>query len=949
MSPDSPIPEQAKQDQFHGGAGLREGYTAEDVAHLYALVDSLPIHVVQKDLEGRVTFANQPLAELLGSTVNDLVGKTDHDLFPKELADKYRHDDLQVIASGKLFTDVEKNETDGDVRYFEVRKTPARDERGEICGVHAVFWDVTAKMAAEAALDHERFLLNTLLENVPDSIYFKDTDSNFTRVSRGLAEKFGLADAKEAIGKSDADYFTEEHARPAREDELRVMSTGRPILAKIERETFDDGHETWCSTTKLPLRSPSGAIVGTFGITRDISDLIRVEEELRKAMRAADAANEAKSDFLANMSHEIRTPMNAIIGMTDLLIDTQLNDTQREYLNMVKESGEALLDLINDILDFSKIEAGKMELDETEFDLRQSLGDTLKSLALRAHTKGLELAFAVEPNVPERLVGDIGRIRQVIINLVGNAIKFTEDGEVVLEACIEPISETEVRLHLMVRDTGIGISPSKCKTIFEAFRQADTSTTRSYGGTGLGLAICTRLVELMGGKIWVESELGKGSEFHFTARCEVVEGSRPPTPRPDATAAIDARVLIVDDNATNRRILEDMLSAWGMNPVAVPGALVGLELLEGAIADEDPFALVVSDVNMPEIDGFSFVEAMREREHLSDTPVIMLTSGGRPGDVFRRQELRVLSNLLKPVKQSEMFDSIVNALGEGAAEAGAGLGSTHATPEMRSLKILLAEDNVINQKLVLGLLEPRGHQVTVANNGNEAVALSEDGHFDLILMDVQMPELDGFGATKVIREREGDRGERVPIVAMTAHAMKGDRDRCLDAGMDDYLAKPIRADAVMAKLSTFFGEGGAKTENSHRSRRVPEPQKSGGELKQPQIAPAEIDWSVPLLGVGGDKELLRQVIEICIEDSPPLMDEMKQAIDRGDAPELNRVAHNLKGSLLFLGQVKPCQHAQNLEIMGADNRLDEAMEAYKELKDSMDSLCLALRQKLEKG
>ncbi len=436
MSPETPMPNQRIR-RPDPGAAEDEGSPREGAVHLLALLDGLPIHIACKDLEGRMTFVNRAFADMLGKPAADILGKRDYDLFPADLAEKYREDDRRVIASGELFTDIERNESGGEVRYFEIRKSPVRDEQGEICGTQAVFWEVTQQKVTEAALDNERFLLNTLLDNAPDSICFKDRESRFIRIGRCLAEKFGLVDAREAVGKSDADFFTEEHARPAREGELEVVSSGRPILSKIEKETWGDGHETWCSTTKLPLKDAEGTIVGTFGVTRDITDLIHIEEELRKAKEAADAANEAKSDFLANMSHEIRTPMNAIIGMTELLMDTQLTQSQREYLGMVYESGDSLLELINDILDFSKIEAGRLELDHSVFNLRESLGDTMKSLALRAHDKGLELACAVDSSVSWLLVGDIGRIRQIVINLVGNAIKFTEKGEVVLEVSSE--------------------------------------------------------------------------------------------------------------------------------------------------------------------------------------------------------------------------------------------------------------------------------------------------------------------------------------------------------------------------------------------------------------------------------------------------------------------------------------------------------------------------------
>ncbi len=561
---------------------------------------------------------------------------------------------------------------------------------------------------------------------------------------------------------------------------------------------------TWASTTKLPLRDEQGRIVGTFGISRDITQQKEASEELRRAKEAAEDASRAKSDFLANMSHEIRTPMNAIIGMTELVIDTELTASQRDYLKMVRESGESLLSLINDILDFSKIEAGKLDLDFTPLELREGLGDTMKSLALRAHSKGLELACQIPPQVPERLMGDVGRLRQIVVNLVGNAIKFTEAGEVVLHVELQSQSDDEVVLHFSVSDTGIGIPEEKLSAIFDAFEQVDSSTTRRYGGTGLGLAISSKLVQLMGGRIWVESEIGRGSTFHFTVRFGLAgEAVQAAIARP--TIVQDTRVLVVDDNATNRLILDEMLRNWGMDPTVVEGGRQALGLLRKARESGEPFRLILSDANMPEMDGFSLAEAVGQDRELSNTIIMMLTSGDRPGDISRCERLGIASYLLKPIKQSELFDAIVLALGVTTPEdEGIDRLATEPLSRLRPLQVLLAEDSLINQKLAVGLLEKHGHTVFVANHGREAMAALESRDFDLVLMDVQMPELDGYEATAVIRAREEQTGTHIPIIAMTAHAMKGDRERCLEAGMDDYVAKPVRAKQLFETIESVL-------------------------------------------------------------------------------------------------------------------------------------------------
>jgi PAS domain S-box-containing protein len=660
-----------------------------------------------------------------------------------------------------------------------------------------------------AELAYQRFLLATLTTHSPDYIYFKDAQSRFVRVSKALAEYLGLSDPAEAVGKTDSDFFEPARARQYLADEQEIMRTGKPIIDKEEEQPWPDGRVTWVSTTKVPLRSETGEVIGTFGISRDITDRKRAERQMQLAKEAAEAASRAKSLFLANMSHEIRTPMNAVLGMTELVLDTQLSPQQREYLAAVRESGESLLAILNDVLDFSKIEAGKLALDRAAFDLAENLGDTMKSLALRAHAKGLELAYHVHPEVPSVVAGDRNRLRQILVNLVGNAIKFTDQGEVVLEVDCQSQSEGEVVLHFAVADTGIGIPEDKRAAIFGAFEQADSSTTRRFGGTGLGLAIASRLTELMGGRIWVESSLAHGSTFHFTARFALAEGEALPVLPVDPAAVSGTRVLVVDDHATNRRILEEMLRNWRMRPTGAPGAREALQRLREARAAAAPYRLLLLDARMPEIDGFALAEQIRQDPELAGTIIMMLSSGDQPEEVARCERLGILYYLLKPVKQSELFDAIVMALGVTAAEdavAEKAVAPWHG--RLRPLRVLLAEDSLVNQKLVVGLLEREGHAVIVANNGKEAVAAAESGQFDLILMDVQMPEMDGLEAAAIVRAQDRQRGRHTPILALTAHAMKGDRERCLEAGMDDYLAKPIRAGQLFETIEAVLARTG---------------------------------------------------------------------------------------------------------------------------------------------
>ncbi|MEW5721463.1 MAG: response regulator [Thermodesulfobacteriota bacterium] len=781
--------------------------------------------------------------------------------------------------------------------------------------------EIVERSEAQARISDREARLRAVFQTAAYAIVTMD--------ERGLIESLNPA-AEKMFGRSSSELAGQNVGRlmpepdRGRHDEYlaRYISSGRAAPNHDRREVFGlraDG-------TRFPLElTVSEMIVGGrrmfTGILRDVTEKKKAEKELEEAKVQAEAANRAKSEFLANMSHEIRTPLNAIIGMTELALSTSLDEEQRDFLRTVKISADALLDLVSEILDFSKIEAGYLKLEVTDFDLRALLESTLKGLAVKAHEKGLELAGHMPPELPVWFKGDPHRLRQVIVNLVGNAIKFTERGEVVVNVELETGPGDGDRLHFTVSDTGIGIPPERLDRIFDRFTQVDGSTTRRYGGTGLGTTISKQLVELMGGRIWAESEAGRGSEFHFTVPAEAGHPSE--TFEAPLTRDLEGlRVLVVDDNATNRLIVREHLTGWGVYPVEASGGAEALRKLDDIEATGGVVNLALLDVNMPGMNGFELARAIREKAKWAGLPIVFLTSGagreeheaaGRPeGAVF----------LTKPVRQAEILEAVLSALGrrarrrEGPSEA--------IRPGAVRLKVLLAEDNLFNQKLAVTLLSKRGHQVETAGNGFLALEAFRRGGFDVVLLDVHMPEMDGLEAARRMRALEKETGGHVPIVAMTALATPEDRDRCLEAGMDSFISKPIHREELLSMVEGLAAAGAPKTP-------VPAPRTE--EVLNRKALDILVD---------GDQNLLRELVGLFQRDLSARLAAIEAAVKEKEPRTLEQTAHALKGAALNLTAGAVARAALKLEQAGRQGLLAGTEELFQDLLEEIARLKPAL-------
>ncbi len=1053
-------------------------------AFYHNLVESLPQHIIRKDMQGRFTFANQNFCNAIGKKLDEILGRTDFDLFPRHLAAKYQEDDRQVTQTKQKIELTEENVgLNKKKSYVHVIKTPIFDPKGNVVGTQGIFWDVTEKIQTEKNLTLERGLLRSLLDTIPDHVYFKDENSQFIRCSRELSDRLGLKDPSAAEGKTDFHFFSEEHAKPAFLDEQEIIKTGVPIINKIEKETWRNGEVGWVLTSKMPYKDEDGKIIGTFGVSKDISKLIETEDKLKKAERkyrdifeqavegifqstpegnyldanpalariygypsteallnsltniqeqlyvdparrqtfarlmkeegeihefeseiyrkdgkkiwisetarsvkdengkilyyegvvediserksseaalqyARDAAmesNRLKSVFLANMSHEIRTPMNGIIGMSSLLRQSSLTEEQLSFARTIESSALGLLRLINDILDFSKIESGKMTIENEPFDLNEKIEQTVSLLADQAQKKEIELILDISCDTPSSVLGDETRIQQVLTNLIGNAIKFTHQGEVRIQ--VEPLKENKgiCWVKFQVSDTGIGIKPEAKEHIFEAFIQADNSMARKYGGTGLGLAITRQLVELMKGQLHLESTPGKGSCFWFTLPLEI-KSNRPTKIQQPTFEWSGKKVLILEPNDHCQESLAPLLRTYQMDYHFVDQGKKGIAEASKEQRGARPYHYVIVNSKLPDQSGLDFCKMLNGLKFSPKPKIIFMTTYGSrpPKDELRRHGISLVIN--KPVTQGSLTRGFRRLFQKSCQELETQFfnitenQSSNTIPNQEKVsgeKVLIVEDNPVNQSVAQHMLKRLGYQPVTADSGKEALTMIQKCHFPIILMDCQMPELDGYETTRKIRELEAklNKDEKKPsckIIAMTANSMDDDRQKCLDAGMDDYVSKPV----LLPTLATAL-----KKASSGASPMVPSTDETATPCR-PADAPVElhlINTSVlsQFLPTDGSKKsnvLPKLVGMFCQKEIPKRLEELTNAIEKSDTEKIARSAHSFKGSANNMGAEKLADLCSKLESNANQISKEQSLEILAAIKLISDETSVALAE-----
>ncbi len=915
-------------------------------AFYQTLVETLPQNIIRKDLQGRFTFANRKFCNLIGKSLDEILGRTDFDLFPAEMAGKYHRDDSRVMNTLDSLDTIEAHRApSGEKLFVHVVKTPLYDALGQLIGIQGIFWDVSNRKRTEEALAYERDLLRALLDNIPDRIYYKDVESRFIRCSNSMALRLGLDDPKKVVGKTDFDFHPKEKAQEFYEDEQRIIVTGKALINKLEEQTDLEGRPIWASVTKVPIYNQNGHVTGIIGISRDVTKLKQAEAAMGQARDAALESARVKAQFLANMSHEIRTPMNAITGMSGLLLDTKLNQEQREFVGTIRDSTLTLMEIVNEILDFSKIEAGKLTLETIDFDLREAVESTVEMLAENAQKKGIELNCWMDQDVPNRLRGDPGRFRQVLANLLSNAIKFTERGEVLVRVAKGMETETTVAVKIEVSDTGVGIPAKAMPLIFQAFTQADGSTTRKHGGTGLGLTISKQLVELMGGEIGAKSEVNKGSTFWFKLAFEKQAAAREARQQPEITSLAGVKVLVAKKSETSCRILLGQLSHLKMAVTHAASGGEALEWLRREAAGGHPYKLVILDLDLAEMDGLALVLAIKAEPLIASTRLIVLTSLGHRLSTATMQETGISACLVKPLRQPRLFDCLVDVMslsGAGTVQPLSSdtldVSSASALAAGKSVRILLAEDNMVNQRLAVKQLKKLGYNADAVADGGEVLNAVDRIRYDIIFMDCQMPEMDGYEVTRRIREKEKERLQPPDapayIIALTANVLHGDREKCLAAGMNDYLTKPLH-------LSDLEGVLQRALLKVHPASR-PQPERPEADLDQAVLA------GLRELREPNQPDPLKELAELFVRDARTRLQRMETAIAQKDAPGLAAAAHTLKGSASNLGARHLAFLCVSLEKQAKTGDLTESANILLEVKREFQAVEQTLLAEMQK-
>lgn len=896
------------------------------------LLESIPTqlwYLTDVETYGAVNKAH---ADFLGLPKDAVEFKKMSQFLPSEVAEVCKLSHREIFTTGRpVYAEELAPNAEGEQRLLAITKTPKLNENGDVEYVVCAGTDITEQRRAHEALRRSEEQFRALTENSYDVIMRFDHDLRHLYVSPMVEQQSGIS-CEEFLGKTHAEIGFPPELTALFEETLRRVFARR----EVQRIEFKLPSGPWIDWMCIPEFDGDRQVQAVITSARDITEHKKGEEELKHAKEMAEAANKAKSEFLANMSHEIRTPLNGVIGMTGLLLDTDLNEEQRDYAETVSTSADALLSLINDILDFSKVEAGKLDLEIIDFDLRTVVEEAMDMFSWRAHEKNLECTYMVQPEVPSLVRGDPGRVRQILANLIGNAIKFTEEGAISVTGRIKEQTASKVKVRFSVVDTGIGIPVDRTNLLFKSFSQVDASTTRKYGGTGLGLAISKYLAEVMGGEIGVESQEGKGSEFWFTVVLEK-QAKSADTGIEDGADFRDKRILVVDDNSTSQDVLSAYLQSWSCRFSVTSSGVEALRNLRQALPDNDPFDIAIIDMLMPEMDGETLGRVIQDDPSLKDTALVILTSAGKRDKMARSDKISSANYLPKPVRPSQLYNCLVAIIDDKRATGSTKVVSRIAEPptgkEWKSKnKILVAEDNATNQKVARRILEKLGYRADLVANGKEAVNALEMIRYDLVLMDVQMPEVDGFEATAMIRQREKKEGTHVPIVAMTAHALKGDRERCLEAGMDDYVSKPIQPKELADALERYLSPA-RKTEKKET-------------IVQVKLVEEEIFNRLALIQrLDGDEEFCDELIEVFLDDCQVQLEKLKKALEEEDAQSLQRQAHTMKGAAANVEAKVIRSIAYQIELAGKEKNIESANSLIAKLESALEDLREILRKK----